>query len=159
MALVFCAKSHGLQCLFKENVTETQINDLNATAFFNAIKNLSSISFNDTDLCRIKLHIAFSRTPYITTRLTNHLADSDVTDSEVEIHFTIKNSGGDNRSVSHFIEYACSYDECDKDFIGKFNKSLEWWFNARYTNLSNKIAKFIVADEETSNEEGSYHFL
>jgi len=157
--LVVCAESDGLQCLFTkgEDLSLGPLNKFNIIAFLYKIKQLPIMTYNDTNLCAIILYAEFSPTPDAGIRLTNSLKQLYIlsSHSQVIIDTSMANFGDDDLTVSHVLTYACSYDECDREFLYKFNRTIDWLFNAHYTNLTKKLAEFIVADKRISSEKGN----
>jgi hypothetical protein len=107
---------------------------------------LSPLDYDDDSVCRVELWMNFDEQS-LGIKFTEHLQDSDLEDEYVQIDLFVTDQM--LIGVEHVLEYACSYDECDLDFI---DDHIDWLMDASYPELLNKLAALILGDGEKTGE-------
>jgi hypothetical protein len=93
-------------------------------------------------LCRIELFL-----DYLAQRLqvefSPELENSQLSDGQVRFDTIIKVNDDGSTKLIHYLEYACSNEECDKEFA---IKHISWLLNAQYTSLNTKVRPLLLGN-------------
>jgi hypothetical protein len=146
LILVFiCATVDGLLCIKRKNQLGAVLFDLEPENFETIIYNLSSIKVGDNDLCRVKFEIIIGLEFLGTISFNTDLSDSELDNNEVlyETYFFFDES--DDALIVKNLEYACSEDDCDKQFIVDH---IGWFFPIIHEELAWNITQLIKDDNK-----------
>jgi hypothetical protein len=150
IVLITCASSYGLSCLTNGNgksliVPLDKFDSENVTKM---IQDLRPIKYANNILCRIELAIDYNEQLLI-VKFTEHLKDSSLKNQYVQIDVFVGGDEIEDIVVNHFLEYACSDDECEKNFI---KKHIDWFVKADYAALQEKLSPLILGDGKEPGE-------
>jgi hypothetical protein len=148
--LIICTTTYALSCATTDDKEplEQPLNGLVPDEFIEKIKKLPSVEGDGSGLCRVALAINYvEKTLYVI--FTKQLFFSKLEDQDILIDIIVDGSEADDFGSSYNLQYACSDDECEKNFvIQHFN----WLFNADHPELSNQLMPFILGNGEESGE-------
>jgi hypothetical protein len=139
--------SHALSCI-TEDIFYPFLASFNNQSFEGDLNGLE-VDQNDTmDLCRIELFL-----DYLDQRLeikfSPRLENSELSDGQVRFD-TIIVAMDDNRTkLINYLEYACSDEECDKDFA---IKHISWLLKAQYTSLQAKASPLLLGNTKDAGK-------
>jgi hypothetical protein len=149
--LTICATSYAISCTTIDNARTLlqPLNGLVPNEFIEKIKKLPSVKNVGSDPCRVALYInCINKTLQIA--FTGRFAiTSSLQDQQVEITIIVNGNDANDFSFGYYLEYACSDDECEKDFI---IQHFNWLFNVDYPELLNQLIPFILGNVKEPSE-------
>jgi hypothetical protein len=143
LILVFiCTTVDGLSCIDGEESLGMAVFDRPPEDFVTVAYNLPTIKVGDNDVCRVKFvsHAGmkwFGMISYDTDFTNSELGNNEVL---YETHFVFDES---KDMISNHLEYACSEDNCDKQFIVDH---IGWLFTITHSQLAMNINQLIKDD-------------
>lgn len=150
--LITCTSSDGLRCAITEDKQyfEKLLFRLNSDQVLEGIRGLRTEEY-ESNMCRIMFYISYSRDILI-VQLTEHLQDRDLSDGYVRIDTYMRGANVFNVGAAHFIEYACSKDLCEIEFVEEYSQFLDWLIDAKYLELSRQLGTLIYGAGEDRGE-------
>ncbi len=124
--------SHALSCITENQFTATLAN-FDIQSFQKKLKDLKVDQNNIIKLCRIELGIDYLA----------QLQNAKLPDGLVRFDTTIVAMKDGTTKLNNFLEYACSNEECDKEFA---IKHISWLLNAQYTSLQEKVRPLLLGN-------------
>jgi len=113
------------------------------------IEMLEELSPRDYDSeCHIKLHMDYD-TQLLTIQFTQHLENSTLEDQDVQIDMFVTGDKIDDIGIKYALEYACSDDECELEFVKKY---IDWFIDADKPELPDQLAQLILGNDEEAGE-------
>jgi hypothetical protein len=143
--VLICATVDGLLCIDREDPLETLLFNVSPDEFVKSVHNLSSIEVGNDDLCRVKFEIYVDMGWLSKISFSKHLSDSEVVDNEVQYETYWMPRETESMIIINFLEYACSEDNCDKQFIVDH---IGWLSTATHSQLAMNIIKLIKDDKK-----------
>ncbi|CAF1165656.1 unnamed protein product [Adineta steineri] len=141
--LIICATSSGHKCVINRHL-EVKVAEFNVADFQETIGNLHVIEVDDRRLCRMRIAIdyisAFQR---IQIQFSQQFEDSDLNDAMISFMTLARNTpdSTSNFEIANFVEYACSGNECDKQFL---IDHINWLFKIDYIEFEQKIRPLMM---------------
>ncbi len=148
--LIIFSNSYGLSCLTTDDGKHIEMS-LKVVNSGDIIKTLEELDFSDYDdgsLCRIELYIDHDAKNFF-IKLTEELQESRLQGEDVQIDIFANGYEIDDFSITHYLEYACSDDECELDFVKKY---IDWFIDANYPELPDQLIPFIFDDGKEAGE-------
>ena len=138
--------SSALECLktADENSMEFDMIIDDIEDVIGALEGLSMDDDDDHKMCRIQLSIDYD-TGWLELILTNNLTHSILNSENVRIEILVVRDSMNKTIIQHHLEYACSNDQCDLEFVKKYLESL---MNAERSQRADAITPYIVGDDD-----------
>lgn len=138
--------SDSLKCA-TTNGTDPLTMSLNNLVLNNVLGALNGLSFQEyqTDKCHIKFCVSYDQ-ELLEVQFTEHLMNSTVGNETVRIDTYVIDIV-DDIGVQHDIEYACSTDLCEIEFVNKSTDMLDWLLQNQYSELVNELIPLIFGDD------------
>jgi hypothetical protein len=122
--------------------------DINSTNIIHMIEGLSPRDYDDGSVCRIKLRIVYDY-QLMFIAFTDSIEDSELKDQDVRIDIFVDGDEIGDIGIEHHLEYACSDDGCELDFVKKY---IDWFINANHPELPDQLALWIFNDDEEAGK-------
>ena len=149
--LSICTTSSGLSCVNGSGFLVKSLNGFDNDRFQEEIRNLSTITLEDKSLCRVKLELHHEQKRLIVV-FNRNLANSELNKSMVEFALRMEPSSFGNMAnfkINNYLEYACSNDECDKQFI---IDHIGWLYKNTYTELKEQFDPLLRGNATKTDE-------
>jgi len=134
-------KSHTLSCI-TEDIPDIPLANFNIQSFEEELNHLEFDQDDTLKLCRIALFVDYSE-QYLEVSFGPELENSEVPDGQVEFDTAIVLMDDESTELINYLEYACSDEECDKEFA---IKHISWLLNAQYTSLNTKVKPLLLGN-------------
>jgi hypothetical protein len=135
--------SHALACI-TEDTFYASLANFDIQSFEEELADLEVDEHDIIKLCRIELFL-----DYLAQRLqvefSPELENSQLSDGQVRLDTFIVAMDDGSTKIVNILEYACSDEECDKEFA---IKHISWLLNAQYTILNAKIRPLLLGNTE-----------
>jgi hypothetical protein len=133
--------SRALSCI-TENFFTAPLANFNIQSFQEELNDLEVEEDDSMKSCRIELFLDYSE-QYLQVTLSPELENSQLSDGQVRFDTIIKVNDDGSTKLIHYLEYACSNEECDKEFA---IKHISWLLNAQYTSLNTKVRPLLLGN-------------
>lgn len=149
---IICASSNGLRCATTKDglFLNNSFNDLTSNVLLKKIKGLKNEEF-DYDMCRMSFNIDYNKGILI-VQFTEHLKTRTLPDKRVRIDTYMRGTNVQQTDTTHFIEYACSKDLCEIEFVKKYRVLLNWLLEDHYSKFWYQIGSLIVGNGTSQGE-------
>jgi hypothetical protein len=139
--------SHALSCITEDTFT-APLDNFNIQSFAEELKDLEVDEDDTRDLCRIELFIDYSE-QQLEVRFSPELENNELPDGQVRFDtLTVLTDDGSTVLVN-ILEYACSDEECDKEFA---IKHISWLLNAQYPSLITKVRPLLLGNTKDAGK-------
>ncbi len=143
--LTICTTSYGLSCIITDNGEPLKIpfNDFNYDDFMNEVENLPINEDDDDVICRVELAFGYTQQRLI-VKFSQHLQGSELEVEVVQFDTSVRRiDDTEDFAVFNLLEYACSHDGCEKEFIGDH---INWLVAATYTEFKEKVGSILLGN-------------
>jgi hypothetical protein len=133
--------SHALSCITEDTFT-ARLDNFNIQSFEEQLNDLNVDQDDTMDLCRIRLFLDYSEQS-LEVNFSLKLENTELPDGLVRFDTIIVALDDNSTKLFNFLEYACSDEECDKEFA---IKHISWLLNAQYTSLNTKVRPLLLGN-------------
>ncbi|UJR07382.1 hypothetical protein I4U23_011668 [Adineta vaga] len=102
----------------------------------------------DVKLCRVELYLNYINS-YLRVTFSPGLMKSELPNGVTQFDTIISKVNPPTNTLSNFLEYACSTDNCDKKFA---LAHIQWLLNAQYTTLHITVRSILLGNAVNSSE-------
>ena len=140
----------GLSCLITNNSKplEALLETGNSTDVIKMIENLSTHDYGDNRVCRVRLSFDHNK-QWLSITFTEHLENSTLEDRNIHIDILLQPDMIKDISIWNHLEYACSYDGCEKKII---IMHLFWFIGVDHSEAVNELVMLISNTVEKSGQ-------
>lgn len=151
--ITFC-RSSALSCLKSTDgkAMEFDLNSVHSHEIHETIQALTFDDFDNTQSCRIELYIEYEEN-ILSIKFTNHMQVSLLKDERVRIDLLVTGDELDEIFIGYFLEYACSDNQCDLNFILNYTN---WFIDGEKPDLVDELGPHILGDGHVGSGE---HFM
>ena len=143
--LINFSNTYALSCLTanEDEPMTLSLSTHNSDKIIEIIEDLSPDGYDDNDVCRVELYVDYNE-QQLRISFTEHLMDHYLEDQSVGIYISVEGDAIDKISIEHILEYACSDDGCELEFVKNY---INWFITADSPNLISQLAPFILGND------------